>query len=231
MIEAFKAAGQKLFVAYYRRRLPRFMKAEELIKSGVLGRITSVTYRLNEPHHRKDAAWRIDAALAGAGHFLDVGSHALDLMDYLLGPLTDVSGVAANLGSPYSVEDVVALSFRTHSGALGAMTCNFASATRDDLLRITGLEGEVTFQVFGPDPLRCENGKGVATFDRPHPAHVGQPLIQTAVDDLLGRGECPSTGESARRTSQVMDRALEGYYGGRGDAFWKRSSTWPGRRA
>jgi len=31
------------------------------------------------------------------------------------------------------------------------------------------------------------------------------------VDELLGRGQCPSTGESAARTSWVMDRLLEEY--------------------
>ena len=39
-----------------------------------------------------------------------------------------------------------------------------------------------------------------------------------------------STGETARRTSQVMDRVLAGYYGGREDEFWLRPATWPGRR-
>lgn len=230
MVEAFARAGLPLFVAYYRRRLPRFLKAEELLKSGAIGRLTSVTYRLAEPHHRKDARWRIDAALAGGGHFLDVGSHALDLMDYLVGPLLSVAGTAANLASDYTVEDTVALSFRTAGGVPGAVACNFASATRDDCLRLTGTEGEITFSVFGPEPLKWESATGVQLFDLPHPPHVAQPLIQTVVDDLLGRGECPSTGESARRTSLVMDQALDGFYAGRQDAFWERPETWPGRR-
>ena len=55
-------------------------------------------------------------------------------------------------------------------------------------------------------------------------------MIQTVVDDLLGRGVCTSTGESAARTSRVMDESLGGYYGGRGDSFWLRPDTWPGRR-
>jgi hypothetical protein len=67
-------------------------------------------------------------------------------------------------------------------------------------------------------------------LDRPNPPHVQQPLIQTVVDDLLGRGTCPSTGESARRTSRVMDTVLSAYYGGRDDEFWRRPDTWPGRR-
>jgi predicted dehydrogenase len=210
--------------------LPRFLKAEELLKAGAIGRLTGVTYRLAEPHHRKDAKWRINAALAGGGHFLDVGSHALDLIDYLAGPLTSVAGTAANVASDYEVEDTVALSFCVTGGVPGAMACNFASATRDDTLRLTGTEGEITFSVFGPEPLKWESAAGGQTYDLPHPPHVAQPLIQSVVDDLLGRGACPSTGESARRTSQVMDQALNGYYGGRQDEFWQRAAAWPGRR-
>jgi 1,5-anhydro-D-fructose reductase (1,5-anhydro-D-mannitol-forming) len=113
---------------------------------------------------------------------------------------------------------------------MGSMSWDFASAVRDDTMRLTGTEGEITFPMFTSAPVRLENASGVQLFDLPYPPHVAQPLIQSIVDDLLGRGECPSTGESARRTSRVMDQALEGYYGGRGDAFWARPATWPGRR-
>ena len=230
MVEAFARASLPLFVAYYRRRLPCFLKVEELVKSGALGRITGVTYRLNEAHHRKSDQWRTDAAFAGAGHFLDVGSHALDLLDYLVGPLADVCGTAANVASAYAVEDAVALNFRTAAGVPGSMACNFASAVRDDTMRITGTEGQVSFPMFRSEPLKWESASGMREIDLPYPPHVAQPLIQSVVDALLGRGECPSTGESARRTSRVMDRVLGGYYGGRDDAFWDRPETWPGRR-
>jgi len=230
MVEAFERAKLPLFVAYYRRRLPCFLKVEELVKSGALGRVTGVSYRLAEPHHRRGEQWRTDVPVAGAGHFLDVGSHALDLLDYLLGPLTDISGTAANVASAYAAEDTVALSFRTAGGAPGSMACNFASSIRDDTMRITGTDGEVTFPVYRSEPIRLDRHSGAQSFDLPYPPHVAQPLIQSVVDDLLGRGVCPSTGESARRTSRVMDRVLEGYYGGRTDAFWERPETWPGRR-
>jgi 1,5-anhydro-D-fructose reductase (1,5-anhydro-D-mannitol-forming) len=230
MVEAFARARLPLFVAYYRRRLPRFLKVQNLIQSGELGRITGVSYRLLAPHHRSPESWRIEATLAGGGHFLDVGSHALDLIDYLLGPLSKVVGNAANLASPYAVEDTVSLSFRTEVGALGAMLCDFASEMRDDTLQITGTAGQVTFSVFGSDPVRFESAQGQQAFDLPNPPHVAQPLIQSVVDDLIGRGACPSTGESARRTSRVMDAVLGEYYGGRDDAFWQRAETWPGKR-
>ncbi len=206
------------------------MLAKELLERGALGRPTGVRYQWAEPRHRDAAgAWRIDAALAGGGLFLDLGSHLLDLLDFQLGPLTCVAGAAANLASPSAVEDTVTMSFDT-GGVPGAAAWNFASALRTDVLEIGGTEGRLALSCFGNEPPRLETAAGVVTFDRPNPPHVQQPLIQTVVDDLLGRGTCPSTGESARRTSRVMDQVLVGYYGGRDDEFWRRPETWPGRR-
>jgi 1,5-anhydro-D-fructose reductase (1,5-anhydro-D-mannitol-forming) len=230
MVDAFARADLPLFVAFYRRRLPCFLKVRELLGSGAIGRVTGVTYRLAEPNHRKADPWRVDASIAGAGYFLDLASHVLDLLDFFLGPLADVEGSAANVASSYAVEDTVALRFRTSAGALGSMACNFASAARDDTMRLTGTEGEITLPVFRSEPVKWEGASGVQWFDLPYPPHVGQPLIQSVVDDLLGLGECPSTGVSARRTSRIMDKALSDYYGGRDDAFWARPETWPGRR-
>jgi hypothetical protein len=47
------------------------------------------------------------------------------------------------------------------------------------------------------------------------PEHVHQPLIQTIVDELNGRGACPSTGESGARTARVMEEILAEFRSGR----------------
>jgi predicted dehydrogenase len=231
MIAAATGGAQKLFVAYYRRTLPRFVLTQELIAKGVLGRVTGVRYLHSGPYHADTGnPWRVDAASAGAGLFLDVGSHVLDLIDFLFGALDDVAGCAANLASAHAVEDAIAMSFRTRSGVLGTAAWNFASAVRTEWLEISGTDARLSCSVFGNEPLRVERADGsVENLERPNPPHVAQPLIQTVVDDLLGRGTCPSTGESARRTSRVMDQVLAGYYGGRDDEFWKRPQTWTHR--
>ena len=112
----------------------------------------------------------------------------------------------------------------------GAAARNFSSQVKEDVLEFTGTAGRASLVFFGPDPVRLETASGIETFEIANPPHVAQPLIQTVVDDLLGRGTCPSTGESARRTQLVMDRVLDAYYGGRADEFWQRSAEWPGRR-
>ena len=233
MIATFARAKQKLFVAYYRRAMPRFLKMRELLDSGALGQLTGVNYRLatSTPANADPAnnAWRVSAENSGGGLLLDVGSHLLDFLDFCLGPLEDVQGRAARIATTGEVEDAVAMTFRTAGGVPGTASWNFSSHVREDLLEFSGTSGRASIVFFGTDPVRLETARGVELFDISNPPHVAQPLIQTVVDDLLGRGTCPSTGESARRTQLVMDHVLDAYYGGREDEFWKRPQTWPGR--
>ncbi|MGA2258045.1 MAG: Gfo/Idh/MocA family oxidoreductase [Thermoguttaceae bacterium] len=234
MLNAFAAAAQPLFVAFYRRRLPRFLQVKKLVDSGQLGQVTMLTYRYADIHLRNidpnNLAWRLAAGQSGGGIFLDMGCHALDIFDYILGPIESVEGMAANLASPYNVEDAVALYCRFASGALGVCSWNFAGAAREDQIDITGTKGRLTLSVFGNEPVRLGTGAGIEQFDLPNPLHIQQPLIQSIVDQLHGQGECPSTGATATRTARVMDQVLASYYGGRDDAFWTRPEAWPGRR-
>lgn len=232
MIAAFRQAKQKLFVAYYRRAQPRFLRVKSVIESGVLGAITGINYRMasRTPANATAGAWRINAANSGGGLLLDVGSHVLDLLDFFFGALDQVHGDATQVTGNGEVENAVVMTFRTASGVPGAAAWNFASHVTEDRLEISGTAGRISFSIFGTEPLALETAAGVESLAFPPLAHVAQPLIQTVVDDLLGRGACPSTADSARRTSAVMDAVLQGYYGGRADAFWDRAQTWPGRK-
>lgn len=235
MIATFAAAQQPLFVAYYRRAQARFLKVKDLLSTGAIGHVTGISYRMAMPTPPNAdpaaGAWRVDAAVAGGGLLLDVGSHVLDLLDFFFGPLGHIQGQAVRLISTARVEDTVAMTFRTPGNVLGVANWNFASQIKEDVMQLSGTAGRITFSVFGPEPVQVEASGGAQSFDLPYPPHVAQPLIQTVVDELLGRGRCPSTGESARRTSAVMDAVLNEYYGGRNDAFWTRSDVWPGSGA
>ncbi len=233
IIRALAQAGQKLYVAYYRRALLRFVKIRDLLANDALGDLQSIGYRMAQPlpanADPQNGAWRLDAANSGGGLFLDVGSHVLDLFDFFFGPLQDVAGHAARKGPVGDVEDTVAMKFRTPRGVPGAAAWNFCANEKVDHLEIIGTKGRIACTVFGNEHVLFKKERGLELLAPDTPQHVAQPLIQTVVDDLLGRGTCPSTGESARRTSVVMDKVLEGYYGGRTDAFWARPGTWPGR--
>jgi len=232
MVEAFRQAGLPLFVAYYRRGLPRFLKVKTLVETGRIGTLTGVSYRYTSSAHTRSGAlpWRLQAEDSGGGLFMDIGCHTLDIIDFIAGPLHAVQGRAVNAASAHAVEDGVAMTFRLESGGLGTASWNFASARSDDTIIFAGTDGQITLSTFGQEPVKLERGGETELFDLPNPVHIQQPLIETIVNQLLGKGVCPSTGETALRTARVMDAVLDTYYGGRSDAFWERPERWPGRR-
>lgn len=232
MIASFRKNKLSLFVAFYRRGLPRFIKVKEIVESGKLGKISIVQYHFSGPYHKKtdpdNLPWRLKAEQSGGGLFMDLGCHALDILDFIFGPINHVSGIAENIASPYEVEDVVVMNYNFLSGIVGTASWNFASDMNKDLIEIIGSDGGLSLSVFGNEPLQLKSGEKVEEYELPNPAHIQQPLIQTIVDELLGRGTCPSTGESASRTAYVMDVVLKDYYGSRSDDFWNRPDTWHG---
>jgi 1,5-anhydro-D-fructose reductase (1,5-anhydro-D-mannitol-forming) len=247
MIEAFERAKQPLFVAYYRRALPRFVKLKEVLGSGALGRVLAVSHvyqgRANpergKPGAPQRTGWREDVGQAGGGLFLDLGSHVVDLLDFLLGPLTGVAGHAARRATPPGAapepdapEDTVVFSFETASGVLGTARYQFHTSSSVDRLEFVGTRGTLSLSVFGKEPIDLNLGGTHERIETEHPEHVHLPLVQSIVSELTGGAErCSSKGQSALRASEVMDRVLDGFYGGRADEFWARPNTWPGAQA
>ena len=215
MVQACTEAGVRLFVAYYRRRLPIHLRVESLLEDGAIGEPRFVSIRhvgIFGPTSEIDVPWRVLPDIAGkGGYFHDLASHQLDLLDYLLGPVTPAGGVAMNLGGHYACDDTVTAAWRHDTAVAGAGTWCFVAGDglRAEDIEMVGSDGRIGFTAFSLDlPVRLQRGNHVEEFVLPPPEHVQLPLIQSVVDDLLGRGTCPSTGESAMRTARVMDRIL-----------------------
>jgi len=210
MIQACEKAGVPFYAAYYRRALPRFQKVKELLGCGAIGEIYTVTTtHLQKPsqvdYNKAQLPWRLQPEISGGGYFFDLASHTLDLLDYLLGPITEVDGRSSNVGGLYSAEDTVSGSYLFETGVHGIGIWNFVSNTQVDANVITGSQGQLSFSTFGNEPIRLNSNAGSEEFAIPHPDHIQQPLIQSIVDELRGQGTCPSTGQTAARTSRVMD--------------------------
>jgi 1,5-anhydro-D-fructose reductase (1,5-anhydro-D-mannitol-forming) len=213
-LKVASARDRRLWVAYYRRALPRFLKVRELLGAGALGRVTSlqiyVTERLATPE--RASVWRFDPEVAGAGLFLDLASHCLDLVDFLLGPISRAAGFAVNTGGRYAAEDVTAAAFQLGDQVAGTGIWNFNASQTIDRLVVVGSDGELRTPIFTDvDDVVVSRGEHQNVYRFRNPPHVHQPLIQTIVDEMLGHGRSESTGESGARASWVMDRCLETY--------------------
>ena len=215
MIQACRAARVPLFVAYYRRALARFLKIKEMIDSRAIGEVRFVTVTFYQPlapeeYDPRTLPWRVLPEIAGGGHFVDLASHMLDFLDWLLGPIRAVCGFANNHAHRYPAEDIVSGTFEFASGVQGVGTWCFTAFEKWDFTEIVGSEGKITYSTFDEQPVIVTTPQGRSEFALTNPPHIQQPLIQTIVDELNGTGRCPSTGASAARTTWVMDQMLKG---------------------
>lgn len=214
MILACREANVPLFVAYYRRTLPGFLKVKELIENGTLGDIRAVNIEMYKPVSDRDLKsdttnWRVDPEIAGGGYFHDLASHQLDFLDFLFGKISQARGISANQAGLYRSDDIVSATFRFKNGVVGSGLWCFTAdkSSEKDSIRIIGSQGELLFNCFG-DPMTIHvksSVSGEQTLNYLHEQPIQQHLVKLIVDELRGVGTSPSTGISGLRTTAVID--------------------------
>ncbi len=211
MNQVSRETGVPLFVAYYRRALPYFVKVRELLEADVIGPIRYVQIQLNREatpaELSQQASWRVSPEISGGGHFHDLASHQFDFLQYLLGPITKAQGLSRNQAKLYPADDLVVATFEFETGVLGAGSWCFTvnKEQRRDETQLIGAKGRITFSSFDFSPILIDTQTGREEMDVPFPEHVQQPLIESVVRYLRGEGTCPSTGATAIQTSKVLD--------------------------
>lgn len=215
MVDAFEVAGKDLFVAYYRRSLPRFNQVKQWLDAGAIGVPRHVHWSFNRAPSAQALAraydWRTDPAVSGGGHFVDLASHGLDLMIYLLGGMVQVCGIATNQQGLYAAEDAVSGAWQFASGATGSGFWNFGSEVREDHVVIHGSRGRIEFSVFDAQPLVLHSVGQTTRLEIAHPENIQFFHIENIVKHLNGELVHPSLGRDALHASRVMDQMLSGF--------------------
>jgi len=211
MIEVSEQTGSPLFVAYYRRSLPGFLKVKNLIETNMIGKPLHFSIRFLSPPHpedfRKPPPWRVMPDISGGGYIYDLGSHQLDIMEYLFGPIAEVSSLVYNRKKLYEPEDFVSAGFLCENGITGTGLWDFATPEhiKEDKIIIVGEKGKIEFSCFGFTAIKFVRDGISRYFEYRKPTHVQQAFIQSIVDELDGNGICPGSPVSAARTSKLLD--------------------------
>ncbi len=121
LVAASAASGVPVLVGHHRRHNPMISRARQVVQSGVLGRLTTVTalWQLQKPDSYFDIAWRREP---GAGMLLTNLIHDLDLLRYLCGEVRQVQAFGSNGIRGFGNHDSLAVLLQFENGALGTLT-------------------------------------------------------------------------------------------------------------
>lgn len=210
-LQAFEAAALPLFVAYYRRSLPRFLQIAEWLRAGAIGTVRAVDWRLHRTAALAATAsnWRVDANEAPGGLFEDLACHGLDLFDFLLGPVLHVERATLE-DAAGAVPHRVEAAWHHRNGVVGQGIWDFAARERADVVTFTGDAGRIRCAMFDEAPvvLTAQGRSGERVIPNPVPIQLHH--VEHMVAHLNGAAQHPSTAQSAIRTAWVMEQILRG---------------------
>jgi predicted dehydrogenase len=173
MMEAAEAAKVVNMVCFNYRRVPAIALAKRMIEDGTLGRIYHFRARylqdwIADPNF--PLVWRLKKEVAGSGTLGDIGAHIIDISQYLIDNLTELTGTtetfvkqrplqaqatgaegltaeATEEMGEVTVDDATAFIGKFGNGAMGVFEATrFAYGRRNfNTFEINGSKGSVSF--------------------------------------------------------------------------------------
>jgi predicted dehydrogenase len=123
------------------RYVDDIIRAKSIITSGLLGEIRLVENVFVSPIDMS-ARWNSNGAISGGGVVIDNGTHSVDIIRYLLGPIVSVFLIEEPSTQNLAVEDNALLLLRTASGVMARVDLSWSFDKQlPDYLRIYGTHG------------------------------------------------------------------------------------------
>jgi predicted dehydrogenase len=144
MLQTADDAGVILTMASKFRYAEDVVRAKSVVASGILG---DVILFENVFASRVDmsARWNAVPTISGGGVLIDNGTHSVDIMRYLVGPIVEVDIVEGKRSQGLTVEETVLLTARTKSGAMGSIDLSWSiNKERESYIGIFGTQGTVS---------------------------------------------------------------------------------------
>lgn len=210
---AFNSKKLPLFVAYYRRTLPRFLKIKEWLESNLIGEVRHINWHFSKPASHLDKTgdynWRTDVKIAPGGYFDDLASHGLDLFNLLLGDIKEVHGISLNQQKNYSAKDAFSACWLHENNITGSGTWNFDCNDSLDCVTIYGSKGSIEFSIFHDNDLILESKTKSEKLFIENPKHIQIHHVEGMRNMLINKNYMhPSMGLSALHANWVMDKIL-----------------------
>lgn len=218
MVKACDAAMVRLFVVKQNRRNATLQLLKRAIDENRFGRIFMVNMNVfwTRPQDYYDQSkWRGTWELDG-GAFMNQASHYVDLIDWLIGPVTSIQAMMGTLGRNIEVEDTGVLNIKWRSGALGSMNVTMLTYPQNYEGSITILGEKGTVRVGGvavndiqhwdfSDERDYDRKIKDANYETTSVYGFGHPLYyKNVIDVLRGEAESETDGREGLKSLEVL---------------------------
>ena len=164
LVEAAAAAGVVASVPFIYRYHPLVREAKARVANGTAGRVISVrgSYLQDWLVEATDDNWRVSSAKGGASRaFGDIGSHLVDLMEFIIGDRIVQLNAVTNIvhaergGRKVDTEDEAVLLFKSAAGVIGTLMVSQVAPGRKNrlLLDISGTNESIEFNQEQPETI------------------------------------------------------------------------------
>jgi predicted dehydrogenase len=169
MADAIEKAGLLFTTGYFMRTDPKLLFLREQVARGAFGRVThaaawnchagSLGGWFDEKPGNVAETWRwmADPKVAGVGAFGDLGTHSLDILMWLLGPVESVSAEVRVVTGRYAdCDETGTAMLRMKDGVVATLVAGWVDVANPLTLQIAGTEGHA---VVVQDRLHFESNK------------------------------------------------------------------------
>ena len=186
LIEVIRKTGKVFMISYQRHTEPKYLWIKQQIDSGALGRITYISaISCQEWLWGTKGSWRQDPALSGGGQINDTGSHFVDVLIWLGGPVEQVEALQDFRGTAVDINSAVA--FRYASGALGTFSVIGDTHAWWEDWTISGEKGTIFYR--NGRLLKAVMGQGVREVPDSELPAAPTNVDQAFIDAVHGRRE------------------------------------------
>jgi predicted dehydrogenase len=200
LTQACRKAKVVLALGYQRRREKHFRWIKQNI--GKFGKLVNAEANISRDRLGKIdlGSWRYTAEGMPGGVMLQIGIHYTDVLEYLLGPVTAVSGSFARLVLPGDNPDVASLLLEHESGARSTLNASYASASEYYLMNIYGKEATAYYDLH--EGLRFLK-RGTSKTKR-IPVKANDPIVEELEEFAAAvRGEAAPEMDGERATASL----------------------------
>lgn len=190
MIKAAKDNNVVFQMAFPVRYAPSIQKAKEVLDSGKLGKILSVT---GTNHGRMPGGWFVQPELSGGGAVMDHTVHVVDIIRWLLDvEIEEVSGYFDRMIYDIPVEDCGIVMLKLSNGAFMTLDCSWSRPAAhpywgDVTLRLVGTEGTLYIDAFDAKIRVYSNENGVSWAN--YGDNFDEALVKEFLDSIKNKRE------------------------------------------